>query len=103
MTIPIYHSSEESLKALNEAAIPGAFWLQTRFLFLKYVPIWFPEEKAAHWREVSVFAMWKTNYMISAEEWESWAIHPSSRVFMKNGPMEEKLAQDVTAIAYINL
>ena len=49
--------AEESLRGVNEAGIPGVFWVD--FLpILKYVPSWFPgagfQKKAAHWREITV-------------------------------------------------
>ena len=49
--------TEESLNGINEAAIPGAFWVDL-FPILKYVPSWFPgagfQKKAAYWRQVNV-------------------------------------------------
>jgi hypothetical protein len=48
--------AEEALNGINEAAVPGAFWVDL-FPILKYVPSWFPgagfQKKAAHWREVN--------------------------------------------------
>ena len=53
---PYISLAEESLHGLNEAAHPGAFWVDL-FPILKYVPNWFPgasfQRKAAHWREVN--------------------------------------------------
>jgi hypothetical protein len=48
--------AEEVLDAGNEAAIPGAFWVDF-FPILAYVPSWFPgagfQKKAAHWRSLN--------------------------------------------------
>ena len=48
--------SEEAIRGINEAGIPGAFWVDV-FPMLKHVPSWFPgagfQKKAAHWREVN--------------------------------------------------
>ena len=47
---------EETMRGVNEAGIPGAFWVDLLPL-LKYVPSWFPgagfQKKATHWREVN--------------------------------------------------
>ena len=48
--------TEESLNGLNEASIPGAYWVDF-FPILKYVPSWFPgagfQKRAAHWRQIN--------------------------------------------------
>jgi hypothetical protein len=48
--------AEEVLNGINEAATPGAFWVDL-FPILKYVPSWFPgagfQKKAAYWREIN--------------------------------------------------
>ena len=45
---------EEAMRGVNEAGIPGAFWVDL-FPMLKHVPSWFPgagfQKKATHWRE----------------------------------------------------
>jgi hypothetical protein len=38
---PHLGASQASFKALAEAGVPGAFWVDT-FPLLKYVPAWFP-------------------------------------------------------------
>ena len=46
---------EDVINGGNEAAIPGAFWVDF-FPILAYVPSWFPgagfQRKAAHWRKL---------------------------------------------------
>ena len=53
---PYISLSEEALNGINEAAIPGAFWVDL-FPILKFVPSWFPgagfQKKAAHWSSVN--------------------------------------------------
>ena len=53
---PYISLAEEALHGLNQAANPGAFWVDL-FPILKYVPSWFPgagfQRKAAYWREVN--------------------------------------------------
>ena len=53
---PYISLAEEALHGLNQAATPGAFWVDL-FPILKYVPSWFPgagfQRKAAYWREVN--------------------------------------------------
>ena len=48
--------AEEVLDSGNQAAIPGAFWVDL-FPILVYVPSWFPgagfQKKAAHWRKLN--------------------------------------------------
>ena len=59
---PYISLAENSLSGLNEAAIPGAFWVDL-FPILKYVPSWFPgagfRRKAAHWRELNAITVEK--------------------------------------------
>ena len=53
---PYISLAEEALHGLNQAATPGAFWVDL-FPILKYVPSWFPgagfQRKAAYWREIN--------------------------------------------------
>ena len=53
---PYISMAEVAVTGLAEAAIPGAFWVDT-FPILKYVPSWFPgagfQKKAARWREAT--------------------------------------------------
>ena len=48
--------NEESLNGINEASIPGAFWVDF-FPILKHVPSWFPgagfQKKAAFYSQVN--------------------------------------------------
>ena len=48
--------AEEVINGGNEAAVPGAFWVDL-FPTLVYVPSWFPgagfQRKAAHWRKLN--------------------------------------------------
>ena len=48
--------TEEAMKGISEASIPGAFWVDF-FPVLKYVPSWFPgagfQKKAAHWSQIN--------------------------------------------------
>jgi hypothetical protein len=48
--------AEEVMKGIEEASIPGAFWVDL-FPILAYVPSWFPgagfQKKAAHWRKLN--------------------------------------------------
>ena len=48
--------TEEAMKGISEASIPGAFWVDF-FPILKYVPSWFPgagfQKKAAHWSQIN--------------------------------------------------
>ena len=59
---PYISLAENALDGLNEAAIPGAFWVDL-FPILKYVPSWFPgagfQRKAAHWRELNAIMVEK--------------------------------------------
>ena len=54
---PYIHLAEESLTGLNQAGVPGAFWVDL-FPILKYVPSWFPgagfQKKAAYWGKVNI-------------------------------------------------
>ena len=54
--------TEESLNGINEASIPGAFWVDF-FPILKYVPSWFPgagfQKKAARWSEINAIMIEK--------------------------------------------
>ena len=47
---------DAALDGFNEAAVPGAFWVDF-FPLLKYIPSWFPgagfKKKAAHWSELN--------------------------------------------------
>ena len=53
---PYIRVAEDAMKGVNEAGIPGAFWVDL-FPILKYVPSWFPgagfQKKATHWRGVN--------------------------------------------------
>ena len=53
---PYLAIAEDALDGVNQAAIPGAFWVDL-FPILKYVPSWFPgagfQKKAAYWRELN--------------------------------------------------
>jgi hypothetical protein len=53
---PYISRAEDALDGVNQAAIPGAFWVDL-FPVLKYVPSWFPgagfQKKATHWRELN--------------------------------------------------
>ena len=55
---PYIFLAEEVVNSGNEAAIPGAFWVDL-FPILKYVPSWFPgagfRKKAAHWRKIGAY------------------------------------------------
>ena len=48
--------TEKAIYGLNEASIPGAFWVDF-FPILKYVPSWFPgagfQKKAANWSQIN--------------------------------------------------
>ena len=48
--------TEESMKGISEASIPGAFWVDF-FPILKHVPSWFPgagfQKKATHWSQIN--------------------------------------------------
>ena len=48
--------AEDAMHGMNQAAIPGAFWVDL-FPMLKYVPSWFPgagfQRKATKWREIT--------------------------------------------------
>ena len=54
--------AEEVINGGNEAAIPGAFWVDF-FPILAYVPNWFPgagfQKKAAHWRKLNTIMIEK--------------------------------------------
>ena len=51
---PYISLAKDALDGLNEAAVPGTFWVDL-FPILKYVPSWFPgagfQKKATRWRE----------------------------------------------------
>jgi hypothetical protein len=53
---PYISLAEDALHGLNQAAIPGAFWVDL-FPILKYVPSWFPgagfQKQAAQWKEMN--------------------------------------------------
>jgi hypothetical protein len=53
---PYVSLAEDSLRGVNQSAVPGAFWVDL-FPILKYVPSWFPgagfQKKAAQWKEIT--------------------------------------------------
>jgi hypothetical protein len=57
---PYVSLAEEVLDGMNEASIPGAFWVDL-FPILKYVPSWFPgagfQKKAAYMRGMNKAAI----------------------------------------------
>ena len=59
---PYILRAEDALDGLNQATIPGAFWVDF-FPILKYVPRWFPgagfQKKAAGWREINAIMIEK--------------------------------------------
>ena len=59
---PYVSLAEEALNGLDEAVIPGAFWVDL-FPMLKYVPSWFPgagfQKKAAYWSAVNAAILQK--------------------------------------------
>jgi hypothetical protein len=63
--------AEVSLDGLNQAAIPGAFWVDL-FPILKYVPRWFPgadfQKKAAGWREVTAIMIIEKSFRYVEEQ-----------------------------------
>ena len=124
--------AEEVLKGSQEATIPGAF-LVDLFPILAYVPSWFPgasfQKKAAHWRKLNATVVEKPFRYVQEKLVGDPFSHNNEFVYMvilqKVGgaapsvaatlieqlpdegdpqrPMEEKIAQNVAAVAYIGL
>ena len=59
---PYISFAEDALDGINQAAIPGAFWVDL-FPILKYVPSRFPgagfKKKAKHWSELNTIMIEK--------------------------------------------
>ncbi|KAF8815532.1 cytochrome P450 [Phlegmacium glaucopus] len=109
---PYVSLAEEALNGINQAAIPGAFWVDL-FPILKYVPSWFPgagfQKKAAYWRGVNA-TMIETPFRYVKEQLKSGKAAPSVAASLieclpdEDDPqrlIEESLAQDVAAVAYL--
>lgn len=68
---PYIALAEEALSGINEAAIPGAFWIDL-FPILKHVPSWLPgagfQKKAALWREVNTATIEKPFRYVEVEQ-----------------------------------
>ena len=124
--------AEEVVRGAKEASIPGAFWVDL-FPILAYVPSWFPgagfQKKAAHWRNLNKILIerpfryvqeqlvgepfsyeWTCLYMAILQK--IGKATPSVAATLIEGlpdqddpqrPMEEKIAQNVAAVAYVGL
>ena len=123
--------AEEVMNAGNEASIPGAFWVDL-FPILMYVPSWFPgagfQKKAAHWGKLNETLVDKPfryvqEQLVGVFFHELWifiygdlqkigkAVPSVAATLIERlpdeddpkRPMEEKIAQNVAAVAYIGL
>ena len=124
--------AEEVMRGGSEAAIPGAF-LVDLFPILVYVPSWFPgagfQKKVAHWRKINAaliekpfryvqeqlvgerfFTDYELIYMVILQKIGMAAPSVTAALIERlpdeddpQRPMEEKIAQNVTSLAYLGL
>lgn len=109
---PYISLAEDAMHGMNQAAIPGAFWVDL-FPSLKYVPSWFPgagfQKKAAQWREITE-TMTEKPFRYVKDQLQMGKAAPSVAASLiqdlphendPQRPMCEKLAQDVAAVSYV--
>ena len=89
---PYIQLTEESLKGITAATIPGAFWVDF-FPIMKYIPGWFPgagfQKKAKYWSQINASMLQKPYAFVKEQLVRVFFFHFSERFMICGRRMEQ--------------